>query len=93
MTVLQFDGVIHRHVKQSVGEVESLVRRGLDAASGKAQGKTGACDLIEAHKWFNLAAMRGSTQAVRYRREVSQEMSYTEIAEAQRAARDWLSLH
>ncbi|KZL05814.1 hypothetical protein ACQU0X_09835 [Pseudovibrio ascidiaceicola] len=89
MTVLQFDGVIHRHVKQNICEVESLLRRGLDAASGKA----GACDLIEAHKWFNLAAMRGSTQAVRYRREVSQEMSNMEIAEAQRAARDWLSVH
>lgn len=89
MSVLQFDGVIHRRVEQQTGEVDRMVRRGLDAAAGKG----GACDLIEAHKWFNLAAMRGSTQAVRYRREVSQEMSTGEIAEAQRAARDWLSVH
>ncbi|KZL06676.1 hypothetical protein PsAD2_04189 [Pseudovibrio axinellae] len=89
MTVLQFDGVMHRHVKQNPFEVESLLQRGLDAASGKA----GSCNLIEAHKWFNLAAMRGSAQAVRYRREISQEMSGMEIAEAQRAARDWLSVH
>ncbi|WP_280138406.1 hypothetical protein [Pseudovibrio denitrificans] len=35
MTVLQFDGVIHRHVKQNACEVESLLRRGLDAAPAK----------------------------------------------------------
>ena len=47
-------------------------------------------DLVSAHKWFNLAAMRGHRDAVRYRREIAAEMSDAEVSMAQRAARDWL---
>jgi TPR repeat protein len=47
-------------------------------------------DYVTAHKWFNLAAMRGIADAARLRREIAEEMSETEIAAAQRAARDWL---
>ena len=47
-------------------------------------------DLVAAHKWFNLAAMKGNIDAVRLRREVANQMSDVEIATAQRAARDWL---
>ena len=53
-------------------------------------GRTVPPDLVTAHKWFNIAALRGNTEAVRLRREVACEMSETEIAVAQRAARDWL---
>jgi hypothetical protein len=56
-------------------------------------GRDGLTDLISAHKWFNLAAMRGSREALRYRQEIAREMDETEIAEAQRAAREWLSTH
>jgi TPR repeat protein len=52
-----------------------------------------AVDLIAAHKWFNLAAMRGNPEAARLRREIAGEMSPEEIAAAQRAARDWLTTH
>ena len=45
------------------------------------------CDLIEAHKWFNLAALRGSEQGQAMRAEIAEEMTAREIAEAQRAAR------
>jgi len=47
-------------------------------------------DYVSAHKWFNLAASRGSAEAARLRREVAVQMSEAEIAVAQRAARDWL---
>jgi len=47
-------------------------------------------DLVSAHKWFNLAAMKGNIDAIRLRREVADQMSDVEIASAQRAARDWL---
>jgi uncharacterized protein len=47
-------------------------------------------DLVSAHKWFNLAAMKGNIDAIRLRREVADQMSDVEIATAQRAARDWL---
>lgn len=48
-------------------------------------------DLIQAHKWFNLAALRGSADARRYRGEIAQEMSKCEVLEAQKMARAWLS--
>jgi hypothetical protein len=47
-------------------------------------------DLVAAHKWFNLAAMKGNDDASRLRREIAGQMSEAEIAAAQRAARDWL---
>ena len=50
-------------------------------------------DLIEAHKWFNIAAMRGHADAARLRREIAEQMSDAEIGRAQRAARDWLKTH
>jgi TPR repeat protein len=50
-------------------------------------------DLVSAHKWFNLAAMLGNSDAIRMRVEVANEMSQSDIAEAQRAARDWLTRH
>jgi TPR repeat protein len=58
-----------------------------------AAGRTVQPDLVSAHKWFNLAAMRGNSEATRLRREIAGEMSAGEIAAAQRAARDWLTTH
>ena len=55
-------------------------------------GQGGApLDYVSAHMLFNLAAMRGSEDAKRYRRELSQEMDRDSVAEAQRAARQWLA--
>ena len=48
-------------------------------------------DLIEAHKWFNLAALNGSTLAQECRADIAEEMTAREIAEAQRQARAWLA--
>lgn len=47
-------------------------------------------DLVQAHKWFNIAAVRGHVDAARLRREIAEQMSDSEIGSAQRAARDWL---
>lgn len=52
-----------------------------------------AIDLVQAHKWFNIAAMRGHGDAARLRREIAEQMSDGEIGSAQRAARDWLRAH
>ena len=55
-------------------------------------GQGGApLDYVSAHMLFNLAAMRGSVEAKVYRKELSQEMDQIEVAEAQRAAREWLA--
>jgi hypothetical protein len=50
-------------------------------------------DFVAAHKWFNLAAMKGSDAAKEYRCEISREMTPVQIAEAQRQARNWLTLN
>jgi TPR repeat protein len=56
-------------------------------------GRDVPLDLIMAHKWFNLAALRGNAEAKRYRMEIAGEMSKSEVAEAQRQAREWLRRH
>ena len=47
-------------------------------------------DLVEAHKWFNLAALRGSEEGQSMRAEIAEEMTARQIAEAQRQARAWM---
>ena len=49
-----------------------------------------ACDLVEAHKWFNIAASMGHEEAAFCRADVADEMTAREIANAQREARRWL---
>lgn len=70
-------------------DAEAMFELGMIAASGRE----GATDLVTAHKWFNLAAMKGNAEAVLLRREVAAEMKDAEIGQAQRAARDWLKAH
>ena len=54
-------------------------------------GRSGVgVDLIEAHKWFNLAAMSGDDRAQVDRSEVAEFMTGAEIAAAQREARAFL---
>jgi TPR repeat protein len=56
-------------------------------------GKGVERDYVAAHKWFNLAALKGNSAARDYRSELSREMDAAQIAEAQRQARDWLTIH
>lgn len=64
-----------------------LFERGLYWASGRS----GVVNLVAAHKWFNLAALKGRTDAIRLRREIAEMMSEREIATAQREARAWMT--
>jgi hypothetical protein len=57
-----------------------------------SSGQGAPIDLVEAHKWFNLAALRGLEAAKAYRRECAEMMSKAEIAAAQKAAREWLNI-
>src|SRR6202007_2169366 len=66
-----------------------LFERGLYWASGRS----GVVNLVAAHKWFNLAALKGRADAIQMRREVAELMSGEEIAVAQREARDWMMAH
>ena len=68
------------------GRVEALYNLGLAYSTGQGV----AVDYIAAHKWFNLAAMKGVNEARSWRAQLSSEMSAEQIAEAQRQAREWL---
>ena len=50
-------------------------------------------DYVEAHKWFNLAALRGNEEAKRHRLEIAKEMSRDDISRAQKLAREWIATH
>lgn len=76
-------------IPPAVGTPEGLFELGLMHCTGR----DAALDLVTAHKWFNLAAVRGNEEAKRYRMEIAREMSRAEVAEAQRQAREWLSKH
>ena len=47
-------------------------------------------DYVTAHKWFNLAAMRGVDAAKGWRNQMAAEMNPSQIAQAQKLAREWL---
>lgn len=70
------------------GDAEALFDLGVAYSTG---GNGIEIDLVEAHKWFNLAALNGSRAGQESRAEIAEEMSAREIAEAQRQARAWLS--
>jgi len=76
----------------------------LDPLSAKAEelfelglryclGQGVEANFVEAHKWFNISALKGSQAAKFYRRELSQEMTSVQVAEAQRQARALITLH
>jgi TPR repeat protein len=67
---------------------DELFRMGLLYSTGQGGAPL---DYVSAHMLFNLAAMRGSVEAKVYRHELSQEMDAADVAEAQRAARNWLA--
>lgn len=74
---------------QSSAIPDVLFERGLYWASGRS----GVVNLVAAHKWFNLAALKGRSDAIQLRREVAALMSEVEIAVAQREARAWITAH
>jgi len=69
------------------GDVNAYFDLGLAYSAGT--GGVGL-DLVEAHKWFNLAALGHHARGQQCRAEVAADMSMREIAEAQRQARAWL---
>ena len=72
----------------SEASADDLCQMGLVYSTGLGVAE----DYVAAHKWFNLAALRGNEDAKSYRKDLADAMSTQEIAEAQKAAREWLSL-
>ena len=108
-TVFGQQVAIRRALRHDGGDKKGIAMTTLEMASGGAEpanaedcfglgmvysaGAGVAVDLVQAHKWFNIAAMRGHKDAAQLRREVAEQMSDSEIGCAQRAARDWLKVH
>ena len=76
-----------RLVNAAGGDIGALYDLGIIHSMGTSEH---GVDLIEAHKWFNLAAVSGMAEAAEARADVSEDMTAREIAEAQRRARAWL---
>ncbi len=72
----------------AAGDAKALYELGIAYSSGSGGLDV---DLVQAHKWFNLAALNGNDRAQECRAEISEDMTAREIAEAQRQARAWLS--
>jgi len=86
-------GMADLHVARSLaaaagGDIGACYDLGVIYSTG---GHSVAADLVEAHKWFNLAAAAGHEEAAWCRADISDEMTAREIAEAQRRARQWLA--
>jgi TPR repeat protein len=73
----------------SGAQADSLFERGMLYATGRDC----AVDLVAAHKWFNIAAIKGSDHAAELRAELAGTMSKREIAQALREAREWMTMH
>ena len=70
-------------------DAEALLHMGLTYSTGRNVDP----DLVAAHKWFNLAALKGSRRAKTYRMEIASELSSQDLRQAQRQAREWLRTH
>lgn len=73
---------------EKIFSADEMYRMGIEASTPGLGTDT---DLITAHKWFNLAALKGNELAKEYRQQLTLEMSSHEVAEAQRQAREWLA--
>jgi TPR repeat protein len=86
------DSVLERHAAlpspASQPSGDDLFRLGLRYSTGQGGAPL---DFVAAHTLFSLASLRGSLEAKIYRKELSAEMDPADVAEAQRAAKEWLS--
>src|SRR5690606_22291817 len=69
------------------GEAQAYYELGAAYALGEGVD----IDLIEAHRWYNLAALAGIKGAQAERAALAADMSPADIADAQRLAREWLA--
>jgi len=86
MACIDIDALTQYENDARNGRPDALYNLGLAYSTGQGV----SVDYIAAHKWFNLAAMRGSDVAKSWRAQISAEMNARQIAEAQRQAREFL---
>ncbi len=89
MARLNLEDVTEATIVPTVTSGDALFELGLMYSAGRDVEP----DMITAHKWFNLAVLRGCEDAKFYRMELARDMSRREVIEAQRKAREWLKRH
>jgi hypothetical protein len=88
MACIDVDALAQFEIDAKQGRPDALYNLGLAYSTGQGVG----VDFVAAHKWFNLAAMQGVDAAKSWRASIAKEMNTSQIAEAQRLAREWLSI-
>ena len=88
MACIDMDALAQFETEAKNGRPDALYNLGLAYSTGQGVG----VDFIAAHKWFNLAALRGIDEAKSWRNQIAGEMNQSQIAEAQRQAREWLGV-
>lgn len=89
MARMDMSTVERAEMAAQTGAADALFELGLIYSTGLEVQQ----DLVKAHKWFNLAALRGNQAARHYRSALAQEMSALQVAQAQKFAREWLGKH
>jgi uncharacterized protein len=89
--VARFDGLSQDFVDvaQPASSPDVMYRMGLMYCAGRDV----PLDLVTAHKWLNLAAVRGNQEAKARRMEIALDMTKAQIAAAQKQAREWMRLN
>jgi TPR repeat protein len=82
------DSLAQYESEAKLGRADALYNLGLAYSTGQGVAQ----DYVVAHKWFNLAALRGSNIAKSWRHRIAEEMNAGQIAQAQRMAREWFNV-
>ncbi|MCO6186638.1 sel1 repeat family protein [Rhizobium sp. L1K21] len=71
-------------------KADVLCEMGLMYAAGR-----GGCEmnLVTAHKWLNIAAIKGCERAAALRADLVECMTKAQLAQALREAREWMTMH
>lgn len=88
MACIDVDSLSQYESDAKQGRADALYNLGLAYSTGQGVAQ----DYVAAHKWFNLAAVRGVLAAKNWRNQIAEEMNPGQIAEAQRLAREWLTI-
>ena len=88
MACVDIDALTQFESEAKQGRPDALYNLGLAYSTGQGVD----VDYVAAHKWFNLAAIKGSELAKSWRAQISSEMNTNQIAEAQKLAREWLNI-
>ncbi len=84
MVQIPADTAYGYEIAAAQGALDALFQLGLMYSTGRGVAE----DYVLAHKWFNLAALRGDAEAREFRIQIAGDMSQEQIAEAQRLARE-----